>query len=117
MLPKKPKPSSSDLFRMLLENIIDQNHELVQLAKLIDWVRFDEAFGAFYNDQKGREGLPTRLMAGLHLLKHMKGLSDEQVCAFWLENPYFRAPRARVSGMLKRKEELSESLALCCEGA
>ncbi|MCP4210915.1 MAG: IS5 family transposase [Halieaceae bacterium] len=91
MPPKTPKASSGDLFRMLLVNIIDQKHELVRLAGLIDWARFDEAFGAFYNDQKGREGLPTRLMAGLHLLKHMKGLSDEQVCAAWLENPYFQA--------------------------
>ncbi len=91
MPPKTPEPSSGDLFRMLLENIIDQRHELVRLAGLIDWARFDEAFGAFYDDQKGREGLPTRLMAGLHLLKHMKGLSDEQVCAAWLENPYFQS--------------------------
>ena len=30
-------------------------------------------------------------MAGLHLLKHIKGLSDEQVCAQWVENPYFQA--------------------------
>ncbi|MCP4935564.1 MAG: transposase, partial [bacterium] len=58
---------------------------------MIDWERFDKVFGAFYDDQKGREGLPTRLMSGLHLLKHMKGLSDEQVCASWLENPYFQA--------------------------
>lgn len=91
MPPKTPKASSGDLFRMLLDNIIDQKHELVRLAGLIDWARFDDAFGAFYNDQKGREGLPTRLMAGVHLLKHMKGLSDEQVCAAWLENPYFQA--------------------------
>ncbi len=91
MLPKTSKPSSGDLFRMLLENIIDQEHELVRLSRLIDWERFDAAFGAFYDDQKGREGLPTRLMSGLHLLKHMKGLSDEQVCAAWLENPYFQA--------------------------
>ncbi len=34
--------------------------------------------------------LPTRLMARLHLLKHMKGLSDEETCAAWLENPYFQ---------------------------
>jgi len=39
----------------------------------------------------GRPGLPTRLMAGLHLLKHAKGLSDEQVCAQWVENPYSQA--------------------------
>ncbi len=91
MPPKTPRPSNGDLFRMLLENIIDQRHELVRLSRLIDWARFDEAFGAFYDDQKGRDGLPTRLMAGLHLLKHMKGLSDEQVCAAWLENPYFQS--------------------------
>ena len=91
MPPKTPEPSSGDLFRMALENIIDQNHALVRLAGLINWARFDEAFGAFYDDQKGRAGLPTRLMAGLHLLKHMKRLSDEQVCAAWLENPYFQA--------------------------
>ena len=30
-------------------------------------------------------------MTGLHLLKHMKGLSDEETCATWLENPYFQA--------------------------
>jgi transposase, IS5 family len=32
-----------------------------------------------------------RLMVGLHLLKHVKALSDEQVCAQWVENPYFQA--------------------------
>jgi hypothetical protein len=30
-------------------------------------------------------------MAGLHILKHVKGLSDEAVCAAWVENPYFQA--------------------------
>jgi hypothetical protein len=30
-------------------------------------------------------------MVGLHLLKHIKALSDEQVCAQWVENPYFQA--------------------------
>jgi hypothetical protein len=64
MPPKTPKPSSGDLFRMLLVNIIDQKHELVRLPGLIDWERFDEAFGAFYDDQRGRDGLPTRLPLG-----------------------------------------------------
>ena len=61
----------------------------MKLAGLIDWSRFDEAYGRFYH-QKGRPGLPTRLMAGLHLLKHMDGLSDEAVCARWVENPYWQ---------------------------
>lgn len=35
--------------------------------------------------------MPTRLTAGLHFLKHMKGLSDVETCAAWLEDPYFQA--------------------------
>ena len=75
--------------RMLLVNMIDIEHPLVKLAAMIDCSRFDEAFDRFYT-QKGRPGLPTRLMAGLHLLKHMEGLSDEPVCRHWIENPYFQ---------------------------
>jgi IS5 family transposase len=46
------------------------------LAGLIDWKRFDEAFGGLYAE-KGRPGLPTRLMVGLHLVKHARGVSDD----------------------------------------
>lgn len=91
MRPKTPAEPTGDLFRSLLENIIDPGHELARLAALIEWARFDDAFGARYHERKGRPGLPTRLMVGLHLLKHMKGLSDEEVCALWVENPYFQA--------------------------
>jgi IS5 family transposase len=35
--------------------MIDMRHELVRLARLIDWKRFDEAFGALYAE-KGRPG-------------------------------------------------------------
>ncbi len=89
MVPRKPGDSSDDLFRSRLDAMIAMDHALVKLAGLIDWSRFDAAFGRFYT-QKGRPGLPTRLMAGLHLLKHMEGLSDEAVCAKWVENPYFQ---------------------------
>ncbi len=34
--------------------------------------------------------LPTRLMAGLAILKHTHDLSDEELCARWVENPYFQ---------------------------
>jgi len=87
----KPLPSrGDDLFRPRLDAIINARHPLVQLAGLIDWARFDAAFGSLYAET-GRPGLPTRLMVGLHLLKHMKGLSDEEVCAQWVENPYMQA--------------------------
>src|SRR6266403_3681587 len=34
--------------------------------------------------------LPTRLVAGLFILKHMHNLSDEALCDRWVENPYFQ---------------------------
>ena len=91
MRPKPPTQarSEADMFRSRLENMIDMRHELVLLAGLIDWKRFDETFGGLYAE-KGRPGLPTRLMVGLHLLKHARGISDEQVCAQWIENAYFQ---------------------------
>ncbi len=83
-----PAKAEVDMFRNPIDNIIDMRHKLFRLAGLIDWKRFDEAFGGLYAE-KGRPGLPTQLRVGLHLLKHACGISDEQVCAQWIENPYF----------------------------
>lgn len=92
MRPRKPDPTpQSDMFRESLEAILDPRHELLRLAARIDWDRLDALYGATFVEQVGRPGLPTRLMVGLHLLKHIKGLSDEAVCAAWVENPYFQA--------------------------
>jgi Transposase domain (DUF772) len=43
-----------------------------------------------YQDGAGRPPLPTRLMAGLAILKHTYNLSDEAVCERWIENPYYQ---------------------------
>jgi IS5 family transposase len=79
-----------DLFRERLENILNRNHELYRLAGLITWDVFEQEFGKFYSAQKGRPGIPIRLMAGLTYLGHAYGLSDEAVVAGWVENPYWQ---------------------------
>ena len=89
MRPKQPTAEDQDdLFRARLANLVDRRHPLVRLAGLIDWGRFEAEFGPLYTDATGRPGLPMRLMVGLHLLKHMDGLSDEAVCARYLDSPY-----------------------------
>ena len=47
MVPRQPGDSSDDLFRNRLEAMIAMDHALVKLARLIDWSRFDAAFGRF----------------------------------------------------------------------
>jgi IS5 family transposase len=89
MRPKPPETEPQDaLFRARLVNLVDPRHPLVRLAGLVEWGRFEAAFGPLYTDGIGRPGLPTRLMVGLHLLKHLDGLSDEAVCARYLDSPY-----------------------------
>lgn len=78
MRPKQPDLSETpELFRARLENLIDRRHPLARLAGLIDWRAFEDSFGPLYQERVGRPGLPTRPMVGLHMLKHMDGLSDE----------------------------------------
>jgi len=79
-----------DLFRSRLDQIIDMSHELVKLARTIDWQFLEGRFGEVYSDGPGMPPLPTRLMAGLAILKHTFNLSDEELCARWIENPYFQ---------------------------
>lgn len=89
-----PKPAKStadhDLFRTELVNLIDQRHELVRLAELIDWQAFAAEWSPQFVSATGRPALPTRLMASLLYLKHVYALSDEDTVERWSENPYWQ---------------------------
>ena len=79
-----------DLFRTELVNLIDQRHELVKLAQLIDWQAFADKWSPQFESTTGRPALPTRLMAALLYLKHVYALSDDDVVERWRENPYWQ---------------------------
>ena len=91
MRPKERRETGqADLFRARLDQIVDPAHALVTLARTMDWRFLEERLGAVYDDDPGRPPLPTRLMAGLAILKHMHDLSDEVLCERWIENPYMQ---------------------------
>ena len=91
MRPKERRDSGqADLLRSRLDAIIDLGHPLVKLAGTVDWPFLEERFGAVYEDKPGRPPLPTRLMAGVAILKHTYDLSDEVLCERWVENPYYQ---------------------------
>src|SRR5215471_6673902 len=91
MRPRERRETSDqDLFRSRLDQIIDMKHALVKLARAIDWGFLEQTFGAVYTDKPGQPPLPTRLMAGLAILKHTYDLSDEALCDRWVENPHFQ---------------------------
>ena len=91
MKPRERRESGEqDLFRSRLDAIIDMKHALVKLARAVDWRFLEDKFGAVYTDGPGSPPLPTRLMAGLAILKHTYDLSDEVLCERWIENPYYQ---------------------------
>jgi IS5 family transposase len=91
MRPKERRDTGqSDLWRSRLDAIIAMDHPLVKLARTIDWRLLEEKFGQAYSHKAGQPPLPTRLMAGLSILKHTCNLSDEVLCERWVENPYWQ---------------------------
>ena len=80
----------NDLFRTSLEAIINLRHPLVRLAAEINWDFLAKRFSSVCRVGPGQPPLPTRLVAGLFILKHMHNLSDEALCDRWVENPYFQ---------------------------
>ena len=89
MKPKKPQNDQADLFRSRLDQILNREHPLFILANQVDWSAFEKKFGKLYAD-RGRPALATRLMVGLHYLKHAFNESDESVVERLLENGYWQ---------------------------
>ena len=79
-----------DLFQSSLEQIINPRHALVLLAGKIDWDFVGRRFGSVCSVGAGQPPLSTRLVAGLFIIKYMHNLSDEELCARWVENPYYQ---------------------------
>jgi transposase, IS5 family len=79
-----------DLFGPSLDQIINLRHPLVRLAAEIDWAFLAGRFSSVCRVGPGQPPLPTRLVAGLLILKHMHNLSDEALRDRWVENPYFQ---------------------------
>src|SRR5258708_2158128 len=87
----KPRDErQKDLFRPALDQIIDLGHPLVRLAGGVGWGFLGQPFAPGWEAGAGRPPLPARLIAGLFIVKHMHSLSDEALCARWLENPLYQ---------------------------
>jgi IS5 family transposase len=78
------------MFQIDLEQLIDMHHPLVLLGQCIGWTALEATLGASYHPSQGAPGISTRLMVALHNLKYQHDLSDEDVVAVWVENPYWQ---------------------------
>ncbi|MDR2065591.1 MAG: transposase [Prevotellaceae bacterium] len=89
MLGKSPDQSQRNLFSPLLSDFINKQHELVLLAKKIDWLYFENEFSSLYSNT-GQPSIPLRMMIGCLLLKRFYRLSDNALSIAWINNPYMQ---------------------------
>ena len=90
MKPKRQDRDAFELFQAHFDQLLNPKHKLIQLARRIDWSRFEAAFAECYTEEMGAPAKATRLMVGLQLLKYTFNESDESVVARWVENPYWQ---------------------------
>jgi len=89
MIGKSPVQNQRDLFNPLLTDFIDTSHELVLLAKKINWSYFEKEFSKFYS-HTGQPSMPIRFMVASLLLKRLYNLGDETLAQAWVMNPYMQ---------------------------
>ncbi len=69
---------------------LDERNRWLRIADLIPWQDLEDEYRKAFSDI-GRPGKDAQLVIGLLLLKHMTGLSDRELVAEVLENPYMQA--------------------------
>ena len=87
--PTDPSQAQANLFKPLLCDFINKKHELVILAKKIEWSKIEAELAVFYA-AFGAPAKPIRLMSGLLILKQMFNKSDEVIVEEWKQNPYYQ---------------------------
>jgi len=90
MKPSKTNHQEGRLFEYRLSDQLDPYHNLLLFGGLIDWDDLEKDYQELFHQEIGAPAKPVRLMAGIFMLQHMAGLSDEETVKVWCENPYWQ---------------------------
>ena len=89
MIGKATSRIQMDLFRPMLHEFINKEHELVTLSHRINWRYFKRSFARHYS-RLGKPAMPIRFMVGSLMLKRIYNLSYKELAIRWTENPYMQ---------------------------
>ena len=85
-----PQQLSIDDFMSNLGEKLDPNNSWVKLANDIPWDKFREIYNQTLRKDFGRPAKDARLVIGAMIIKHKKGLPDEEVIPEIQMNPYYQ---------------------------
>lgn len=90
MKSKKINHNCDRLFEQRLSSFLNPKQALFQLSDSIPWQSLESDLDRYFSYGPGQPPLPIRLIVGLLVISHMYRVSDEQVVARWVENPYWQ---------------------------
>ena len=68
-----------------------EDNRWLKIAGLIPWEELEKDYAKHFSEGMGRPALDGRLTLGALMLRHMTGVSDEEIQRQIQENPYFQA--------------------------
>jgi hypothetical protein len=68
-----------------------EDNRWLKIAELIPWDELEGEYAKHFSEGMGRPALDARLVIGALLLRHMTGVSDEEIARQIGENPYYQA--------------------------
>lgn len=83
------KQSTLD-FNFTLCNDLSPTNRWVQLSDQIPWKELGAIYEESLSPDKGSPSIPSRVVIGALIIKHMKNLSDEETIEDIRENPYYQ---------------------------
>jgi IS5 family transposase len=89
MTPKRTE-DRANVFHVALDCVINLDHPLAKLVEEFDWERIRSEIEPVFFDTNGRPAAETRVVTGLFYLKSTFNLSDQQLVADWVVNPYWQ---------------------------
>jgi transposase, IS5 family len=89
MKGKSPCQGELNLFEPVLRQVTEADHPLRVMADSFPWSDIESGYSVLYSS-KGAPAKPVRLMAGLLILKHIFGGTDEGVVNQWARDIYFQ---------------------------
>lgn len=81
----------SDDFFLPFGGTLNKENRWVKLAQIIPWWEFEDRYSKYFKaSSKGGQALSVRVALGTLILQAMLGLTDRELVAQIIENPYFQ---------------------------
>ena len=87
---ENPHQLSIEEFKLPFAGELNKKSRWVKYAEVMPWDALSDVYNGAMSEGKGRPGLPSRVVVGALIIKHLMNLTDEATIEQIRENPYLQ---------------------------